>query len=45
MASVTCLDTGVLSDSRWHALARSWRTPVVGELFNAMSTTTAFGIL
>lgn len=35
LASVTLIDTGVLPGYRWHRLARIWRTPVVGELFQA----------
>lgn len=45
VASLTLIDTGVLVDYRWHALARIWRTPVLGELFNAMTTRAAFGLL
>jgi pimeloyl-ACP methyl ester carboxylesterase len=41
IASVTLIDTGVLRDYRWHGLARIWRTPVLGELFQA--STTRFG--
>ncbi len=37
VASVTLIDTGVLPGYRWHALARIWRTPVLGELFQAIS--------
>jgi pimeloyl-ACP methyl ester carboxylesterase len=32
-ASSTLVNTGVLLREKWHALARVWRTPVVGELF------------
>jgi pimeloyl-ACP methyl ester carboxylesterase len=32
-ASTTLINTGVLLRERWHALARVWRTPVLGELF------------
>ncbi len=32
VASVTLINTGVLLDYHWHALARLWRTPVIGEL-------------
>jgi pimeloyl-ACP methyl ester carboxylesterase len=38
LASITLIDTGVLPGYRWHRLARIWRTPVVGELFQAMTT-------
>lgn len=40
-ASAVLVNTGVLLDYRWHVLARIWRTPVVGELF--MAITTRFG--
>lgn len=42
LASVTLIDTGVLPGYRWHRLARIWRTPVVGEVFQAISTRPAF---
>jgi pimeloyl-ACP methyl ester carboxylesterase len=42
IASVTCINTGVLSDYRWHYLARIWQTPVLGEVF--MATTTKAGM-
>jgi pimeloyl-ACP methyl ester carboxylesterase len=42
IASVTLIDTGVLPDYRWHALARVWRTPIAGELFQASATRPAF---
>src|SRR6185312_1985835 len=37
VASVTLIDTGILPGYRWHRLARVWRTPVLGELFQAIS--------
>jgi pimeloyl-ACP methyl ester carboxylesterase len=33
--SVVLINVGVLPGYRWHALARRWRTPVLGELMNA----------
>ena len=45
VASVTLIDTGLMSGYRWHTLARVWRTPVVGELFNAMTNRRGFGTL
>jgi pimeloyl-ACP methyl ester carboxylesterase len=45
VASVTLIDTGVLSGYRWHRLARIWRTPVLGELFQATATRRAFRYL
>jgi pimeloyl-ACP methyl ester carboxylesterase len=37
LASVTLIDTGILPGYRWHRMARIWRTPVVGELFQMLS--------
>jgi pimeloyl-ACP methyl ester carboxylesterase len=42
VASVTLIDTGVLSGYRWHRTARIWRTPILGELFQASATRAAF---
>lgn len=42
LASVTLIDTGILPEYRWHRLARVWRTPVIGELFQATATRRAF---
>jgi pimeloyl-ACP methyl ester carboxylesterase len=42
LASVTLIDTGVLPGYKWHRLARIWRTPVLGELFQATATRPAF---
>jgi pimeloyl-ACP methyl ester carboxylesterase len=42
LASVTLIDTGILPGYRWHRLARIWRTPVIGELFQATATRGAF---
>jgi pimeloyl-ACP methyl ester carboxylesterase len=42
LLSVVLIDTGVLEGYRWHALARVWRTPVLGELFQATATRPAF---
>ncbi|WP_320670870.1 alpha/beta fold hydrolase [Patulibacter defluvii] len=42
LASVTLIDTGILPGYRWHALARVWRTPVLGELFQALTTRRGF---
>jgi len=35
LASATLINTGVLIGYRWHHYARIWRTPVVGEVFQA----------
>jgi len=45
IASVTLIDTGLLPGYRWHRLARIWRTPVLGELFQATATRRAFRFL
>ena len=37
LASVTLIDTGLLPGYRWHFLARIWRTPVLGEVFQAIT--------
>jgi pimeloyl-ACP methyl ester carboxylesterase len=42
VASVTLIDTGILPGYRWHSLARVWRTPVLGELFQMTATRGAF---
>jgi pimeloyl-ACP methyl ester carboxylesterase len=34
-ASVVLINVGVLRGYRWHAMARRWRTPVIGELVQA----------
>jgi pimeloyl-ACP methyl ester carboxylesterase len=45
VASVTLIGTGILPGYRWHRLARVWRTPVLGELFQAIATRRAFRML
>ncbi|HYG95701.1 MAG TPA: alpha/beta fold hydrolase [Solirubrobacterales bacterium] len=42
LASVTLIDTGLLPGYRWHYLARIWRTPVLGEIFQAITTRAGF---
>jgi pimeloyl-ACP methyl ester carboxylesterase len=37
LAGVVLIDTGVLPGYKWHTLARIWRTPVLGEAFQAIS--------
>ena len=44
-ASVVLVNTGVLLNYSWHALAKIWRTPLVGELFMATATRPAFRML
>lgn len=39
LASIVLVDTGLLPGyHRWHGLARIWRTPVLGELFQATAS-------
>jgi pimeloyl-ACP methyl ester carboxylesterase len=45
VGSVTLLNTGVLIGYRWHILARIWRTPGLGELFQATATRPLFRLL
>ena len=45
MASAVIVAGGVLLDYRWHYLARIWRTPLLGELFNAIPSRTAFRLM
>ncbi len=44
-ASVTLINTGVLTDYKWHRYARIWRTPLAGELFRAGTTRAGFRFL
>jgi len=37
LAAIVLIDTGVLPGYKWHHLARVWRTPVLGELFQAIT--------
>ena len=45
LASATLIDTGILPGYKWHRLARVWRTPVLGEIFQAIATRGAFHFL
>ncbi len=45
VASVTLINTGVLLGYRWHYLARIWRTPLLGDIFQATATRPAFKLL
>jgi pimeloyl-ACP methyl ester carboxylesterase len=45
VASVVLINIGVLIGYRWHYLARIWRTPVLGELFQATTTLAGFRLL
>ncbi|HEX5634882.1 MAG TPA: alpha/beta hydrolase [Gemmatimonadales bacterium] len=41
-ASTTLINCGVLPGYRWHRFARIWRTPVLGELSQLLSTRKGF---
>ena len=43
--SVTLVNTGAFIRYRWHILARIWRTPVLGEVFQATATRPLFRLL
>jgi pimeloyl-ACP methyl ester carboxylesterase len=45
VASVTCINTGVLAGYRWHYLARIWQAPLLGELFMAGTTRAGMKLL
>jgi pimeloyl-ACP methyl ester carboxylesterase len=45
LASATLIDTGILPGYRWHSLAKIWRTPVAGEVFQATATRGLFRFL
>ncbi|MDE1008616.1 MAG: alpha/beta hydrolase [Paraburkholderia fungorum] len=45
VASITLINTGVLSGYRWHFAARIWRLPLVGEAFQQIITASAFRAL
>jgi pimeloyl-ACP methyl ester carboxylesterase len=42
LASMTLIDIGVLPGYRWHRMARVWRTPVLGELAQAITFRSGF---
>jgi pimeloyl-ACP methyl ester carboxylesterase len=44
VASVTLIDTGLMPGYRWHPMARLWRTPVAGELFQAITNRRGFAV-
>ena len=45
VASTVLINTGVLVGYHWHILARIWRTPVLGEVFQATATRPLFRLL
>jgi len=42
VASLTLINTGMVTGYRWHFLARLWRLPVVGEIVQAAASHVAF---
>jgi pimeloyl-ACP methyl ester carboxylesterase len=42
LASVTLIDIGILPGYRWHRMAKVWRTPVLGELAQAITFRSGF---
>lgn len=42
LASLTLINTGLLVGYRWHLMARIWRTPVLGELQQMLTTRSGF---
>jgi pimeloyl-ACP methyl ester carboxylesterase len=45
VASLTLLNIGALPGYSWHKFARIWRTPILGEIFQATATRAAFRLL
>lgn len=45
IASLTLFNIGVMRGYRWHYLARIWRTPILGEIFQALTTRAGFALL
>jgi len=42
LAGIVLIDTGVLPGYTWHRLARIWRTPILGELFQAITNRSGY---
>ena len=42
VASLTLINIGILPGYRWHKLARIWRTPILGELFQLLASRRGF---
>ncbi|MFN3618023.1 MAG: alpha/beta fold hydrolase [Aquabacterium sp.] len=42
LASLTLINTGLMVGYRWHLMARIWRTPVLGELQQMLTTRSGF---
>lgn len=45
VASLVLINSGVMLGYRWHSVARIWRTPLLGELFQATATRRLFHLL
>jgi len=45
LASVSLVNVGIMPGYRWHSLARIWRTPILGELFQLTTTRSGFVLL
>jgi pimeloyl-ACP methyl ester carboxylesterase len=45
VASAVLINTGALVGYRWHILARIWRTPLLGEVFQGTATRPLFRLL
>jgi pimeloyl-ACP methyl ester carboxylesterase len=45
IASLTCINTGVLTNYHWHTLARIWRKRWIGETLNIVITRQIFELL
>ncbi len=45
LVSATLIDIGLLPGYRWHRFAQIWRTPVLGEIFQAIATRGGFRFL
>jgi pimeloyl-ACP methyl ester carboxylesterase len=45
LAGLTLIDIGILPGYKWHRLARIWRTPVLGEIFQGTATRPTFRFL
>jgi len=43
--SLTMVNVGVVPGYQWHAYARIWRTPILGELFQLLASRWAFRLL
>lgn len=42
VASITLINIGLVPGYRWHIIARIWRTPVIGELFQRINGRRSF---